>query len=148
MCECCSADTIDIAEIAEGWILVQARKDGNYMKKGEYALQNFNDPDFYFDVVPVEDPSRGFSDDELDGMTAEEDKKLDEFWEIVEKIEKKLVTDPVTGHMFYEACLKSGYDSELHGRRFTSWLTDTMAIAIKTHHLPPHNVQESQPSPS
>ena len=147
MCECCSADTIDIAEIAEGWILVQARKDGNYMKKGEYALANFNDPDFYFDVVPVEDPTRGFSDDELDGMTAEEDKKWDEFDEIAEKIGKQLVTDPATGHMFYEACLKSGYDRELHGF-FSYWLTDVMAIAIKTHHLLPHNVQESQPSPS
>jgi len=146
MCECCSADTIDIAEIAEDWILVQARKDGNFMKKGEYALANFNDPDFYFDVVPVEDPSKGLTDDEFDGMTAEEDKKLDEFYEIVEKIEKQLVTDPVTGHMFYEACLKSGYDPEFHGCRFSFWLTDVMALAIKAHH--PHSVQESQPSPS
>nr|NIQ16530.1 hypothetical protein [Candidatus Dadabacteria bacterium] len=92
--------------------------------------------------VPVEDPSKGLTDDEFDGMTAEEDKKLDEFYEVVEKIEKKLVTDPVTGHFFYEACLKSGYDPELYGSRFSHWLTDVMAIAIRIHHHP-HNVQES-----
>jgi len=148
MCEQCSADCIDVAEVVEGWTLVQARKDGNFMKKGEYAIGNGDNPTFYFDVTPIEDPSRGLSDDEFDNMIEEENKKLDEFWDVADRIDKKLVTDPFTGHMFYEACLKSGYDPKLHRHMLSNWLTDVMAIAIKTHLPLPRSAQGFRPNPS
>ena len=48
MCECCSAETIDVGEVVPGIMLVQATKQGQVMRPGDYGLVMSNDPFLVF----------------------------------------------------------------------------------------------------
>jgi len=78
MCEQCCAATIFFGEVFPGWYLVRARRDGHFMKKAQWGLVRQNDPEFYWDITPIDDDS---------------DENFDIFTEKLEQFEEQFYSD-------------------------------------------------------
>lgn len=131
MCECCSAEAIDIGEVVPGWLLVRATRRGLRMHPGDYGLVRSNDPDFIFRMPPEPDPARGLSDEEYD-----RNPQIHKDWmawhsRFALEYEPELITDPMTGYALVKACLEAGYDPDEHGTRIVFWLVDRMARTLE-----------------
>lgn len=62
MCEQCICDPEYFGEPLPGWYLMRARKDGDLLEIGDWALVQCNDPDVYWTGTPEIDPN-SYSDD-------------------------------------------------------------------------------------
>lgn len=132
MCEQCSAKTKTYGEVLPHWWLVQATQDGNMMKAGDFGLVVCNDPDYIWpaDMPPRKDPSFGMSDEEFDNMPDEVGQEWDDFMEYIEKLGKRLDSDPLTGYSLVTAAKEAGWDRNKNGF-LEGWLSHRMAVVVE-----------------
>lgn len=133
MCEQCTAATKTYGEVVPHWSLIQATRDGNYMKENDFGLVNCNDPSFIWsgDVVPLKDPTFEFTDEQFDAtMSAEDDALFDKFIANAEILEASFKSDPESGYSLIINCMKAGYDRKKHNR-FMLWLLHRIAIVME-----------------
>jgi len=132
MCEQCTAQTKTYGEVLPHWWLVQATKDGNEMKAGDFGLVQCNDPDYIWpeNLAPRKDPAFGFTDEQFDNMTEETGQEWDDFQEYVEKLGKHFNSDPMTGYYLVESAKTAGWKPEEY-RFLMGWLSHRMAVAIE-----------------
>ena len=133
MCEQCSAATKTYGEVLPHWWLVQATKQGNMMREGDFGLVWADDPDFCWpkDMPPRKDPSFGMTDEEFDNMTDEDGREWDEFQDYVDNLWPHFRCDPGTGHCLMEAITDAGYDRAKHGYNYLAWLVHRMAVVME-----------------
>lgn len=134
MClQCMTKAKMLIKDVLPGYFLMKATVHHNDWPKGYYALVQCNDPDFIWEGKPLLDPLFNISDKKLDLLSNKNPlwKKSDKFFEYIEKIESKFITDPIQGYELIEACIKAGYDMEKHGKRPLCWLSHHMALKLK-----------------
>lgn len=161
MCEQCEAKT-DLylgpndESVLPGWYLTKATKDGNFVKKDDWCLVQCNNPDYWWQITPIEDPDFGLTDEEmykLDKHTYED--RYGAFDKAVENLEEALngttanmqSIDKDSRHclprfesagLLWEAARKVGYDPEVHGYRFAFWLCHHIATFLKTAKIEKH----------
>ena len=131
MCEQCSAATVNYGEVVPDWHLVRATKDGNFMKKDDWGLVLIDDPSFWWSETPIKDVSFGMTGAQLDDLNEEEDKLFNDFWNIEEKIAKKLVGDIMSGHCLVQSCYEAGYQRK--EGFIIGWLIHKMALLIEAN---------------
>jgi hypothetical protein len=136
MCEQCSAETKSYGEVVPGWSLHQATKDGNFMKKGDFGLINYNDPSIIWPghLVPIKDPSFEMTPEQLDLMTEEQDIKFYEFHNLIYSLRPFFECDPVSGYSIIYSMLQSGFNPEKHKWMYLDWLVHKMALLIESNH--------------
>jgi hypothetical protein len=147
MCEQCAAATVDIAEFAPGWRLIQATRDGRLMKAGQYGLVDADDPSFILSVVPQPAPDSGVIGD------VDNDPALSKAWDEWIDLEDRIYADmkacdPVVGYNLISACIEAGWDrpgSDLP--LFSQWLTDRLGRILAGESVEGVKVIEPEPEP-
>jgi hypothetical protein len=134
MCECCSADTEDIGRFAPGWTLVRARRDGRYMKAGQYGLHTYNDPDYVLTITPYPEPRVQW--EKPKEWYAKRPGYFDAWraWkDVADQIDADLrrAVHPMTAWCLVDACDKAGYDDE--EKLLHHWLTDRLGRVIRRY---------------
>lgn len=151
MCEQCEAQALMWnGEVVPGYRLIQAQKDGMYMKAGWYGLVECNDPDFIFSANPTKEPCADLSDEAWEQISAEMQQAEDDWIDKVHEFEHQLTIDPRyyetgkkadgtpwkspyvgvdirTSYQLYRACLKAGYHPHKHGSNVYAWLFHRIA---------------------
>lgn len=119
MCEQCVTNSVSITTPLdkEGWVLIQATKDGHFMKKGQYGLVRMNDPDFVWTEKPYKEPN-------------ENDPALDAWFEAVDRFTNEFASGPLESYEIVKACIRLGYKKKIHGS-FSHWLFDFLGQSIK-----------------
>jgi hypothetical protein len=137
MCEQCVAKTVyyigkDTNEVLPGYILVRATKNGSYMKKGNWGLVRYDNPDFIWSITPVCDPSSGLSDEQIDALPKEVDKQYEQYEKAVKNLRKSL-NKGCFDHCVSlgEAMKKSGWKPEKDGFG-PYWLCHYIGQFLKT----------------
>lgn len=168
MCEQCVAKTDlyrgpDKDEVLPGWYLIRATQDGDFLKKDDWCLVKINDPDFWWQVTPVEDPDWGLTDEQIDALPPD-DKRYEAFDKAAENLEEALngATEDMQNlgesyskyyhlprfedaGLLWEAARQAGYDPKVHGYRFAFWLCHYLAVFLKTAKIEKQEEQESIP---
>lgn len=134
MCDQCVGACITFGEIVPGWFLIQARRDAFSIKKDQYGLVECNDPDFVWNVKPLEDPLKNLTDDQIDELDEKDPiwKEWKKFVQVEQSIGKILKSNIETGYSLYKACLEGGYNPDKHGHNVSCWLTDQMAVLLNS----------------
>lgn len=65
MCEACAADCKTLGEVVPGLTLVQATRDFQHFKMGDYGLVQSNGPDVTWTVKPTPDLCEGLTEEEI-----------------------------------------------------------------------------------
>lgn len=127
MCEQCYADCHTLIEgVLPNFSLVQAHKDGHFMKKGQFGLVEINDPTFVWDLEPMVGLTFNMSDEVIDSLPNEGPvfEEMMSWFSRVEEFEKQAMSQVHVedGYKLYIDCLAKGYDPKTHGYRIASWL--------------------------
>jgi hypothetical protein len=118
MCEQCIAMTKLWKEpIIPGWWLVQATRDGDYMKKDEFGIVMINDPSFVFKTIPQVIESKP--------TTTEEFHKMQDFQDDIENCGRVSFIDI---YFFMKGCVKAGADTTY----FYAWLSNRLVEVMKS----------------
>lgn len=146
MCEQCLADTVGWENVLPGWHLIQARKDGELMKIGEYGLVKMDNPVIIFSEKPIKDPYGCMSDEEIDSLPEEKSKelykKLWEFHRLADRNAARGFIEPSRCLEKYaeiiSAAKETGFDEEENGI-FWYWLHDHIARYLENHPEPDYD---------
>jgi len=133
MClQCISKAETVLNDAVPGYTLMVATLDTDHWRKGEWGLVNSNDPDFIWSGDPLINPIMFMTEKELEQVP-----KTDPLWDAVslcdqrvEEIEKRFRAAPMIGYKFVQACLRAGYDPNVHGERIVLWFIDHVARKI------------------
>ena len=145
MCEQCVVDALASKDqVIPGYYLIQARRDGNLMKKGQWGLVHCNDPDVVWSARPDIDPSIG-QEENADPIPGEIT-WIDSMASAEEEVENSCAYI-MNGWRLIESCRKAGYDPDKNGCRFFAWLFHRLGEYVREnppiHHggipLPHHD---------
>ena len=126
MCEQCVADCDDLGYVARNIGLLKAKRDGDFMKAGQYGLVECNDPFCLFDETPYPDP---------DPETTDTQNPAADAWILsAGRFRDKLIVHPRLGHFIVESCKSSGYNPETDGD-VAMWLFDRAGKLIEGKEL-------------
>lgn len=112
MCEQCMAETRILGQPIPGWYLVRAKRDGNWMRKGDWGLVECNDPTYVFSTTPWIDPVHGWTDDQINAATQEENDLMDKWMDDMYAFEEQLAKFDAgvdAGWRLIEACREAGF---------------------------------------
>lgn len=118
-----------IAEILPGFYLVEGVWNG----ETTLGIGRGNHPDILFKKEELKAPLSKLSDN------YEDDSK---YFMAVEKLEKKLVFEPMYGYDLIKAAKKSGYRPERHGRRFAAWFMDKIFLTLNPEYVEKMNLDK------
>jgi hypothetical protein len=130
MCEQCCADAVSYGEPLPGFYLVKARRTGHSMKDGQWGLVECNDPFAIWTATPCEDPTHGWTDEQLEASGNDDIPGEDAFIDGVGEFRDELFCNPLLGHRLVEAAKTKGYNPEDHG--FEAWLFHHLGVFLKT----------------
>jgi hypothetical protein len=131
MCEACLADMGSYKKKLGNFFLLRARKDWDYIEVGDFGLTECNGPTFLFSVKPWKDPMLGWSDDQINNATEEEnnlaDKWLNDVAIFAEQIGKNV--DLTSMARLVKTALAEGFDPEHTDTTgsFPFWLFNKLA---------------------
>ena len=117
MCEQCMTECLDVGEVVPGIWIIQAVKDGNKMKAGDYGLVYCNDPFVIWSKRPYPDP------DPLDELHDSDGWAI--WYKDASDFRDKLLLPPETGQLLVGSCVSAGWDKKEHGD-MAYWLYDRM----------------------
>lgn len=121
MCEQCYANTTDLGEVVPEVYLVQATRDGQTMKSGQYGLVRCDDPFCVFSVKPhPEYPSLN--------ITEEVDDAFFDWLADAHKFETALRVSPEIGYWLLNQCKLAGWN-EAEGL-LAIWLFNRMGLML------------------
>jgi hypothetical protein len=132
VCEQCQAETKTYGQVAPGWWLIQATKDGDAMKSGDFGLVRINDPEYIWPatLVLTEDPGFGLEHDDAawDAATAAHSDQRDRFVEGACELMPHLDGTPASGYNLVLRCMDAGYTKKCG--YFHMWLAGRVAQVI------------------
>ena len=127
MCEQCLAKAIVIKKnILPGFSLMQATTGSDAWPAGFYGLVQVNDPMVVFEGPLLQDPCKGYTEDELDPMPEYPD-GYEEYLEGAQALDKGLRLHPEDGYRLVLACEAEGFSAREHGS-LGFWLLDFLAV--------------------
>ncbi len=146
MCLQCSTDAVSYdKQVIPGWYLMRATKDAwdkepKEWRKDEWGLIKMNDPAFVWTKTPAVDPLFDVPDDKLDNHSFDTP-EYKAFNDAVCDLEDAMQVDPMTGYNLITAAKTDGYDPDVHGYRFSSWLVHRMGLIVRDGTLKPHDAE-------
>lgn len=139
MCEACLADMVCYKKQIGRFFLLRARKDWEDIKVGDFGMAQSNGPDFLFSVKPWKDPQYGWSDEQNNNATKEENDLADKWMNDVDLFDEQVIATMSLGALarLIKDALGEGFDpdkTDITGS-FAFWLFHKLGEVIEEGEL-------------
>jgi hypothetical protein len=116
-----------VKDVIPGFSLMQATRDGNSWKGGQYGLVEINDPTIVFEGPLLRNLAAGMTEEQENALSDDENAAVDAFMAAGEALGDVLLLDPCTGYRLVVACMAEGFKPQEDGS-LEYWLMNHLAV--------------------